>query len=120
MTIIGIITAIIFAILISIYLGPLGGIVILAVIFGLVLSTHQRNKKMYEDIQRIKERLGIVDRNDFHMTNEEIEEELELELEVRSESEQKELEKINAEIEGELETYLKKANEKNKDMDNDK
>lgn len=118
MTIIGIITAIIFAILISIYLGPLGGIVILAVIFGLVLSTHQRNKKMYEDIQRIKERLGIVDRNDFHMTNEEIEEELE--LEVRSESEQKELEKINAEIEGELEAYLKKANEKNKDMDNDK
>ncbi|NOU72852.1 hypothetical protein GC098_15710 [Paenibacillus sp. LMG 31458] len=118
MTIIGIITAIIFAILISIYLGPFGGIVILAVIFGLVLSTHQRNKKMYEDIQRIKERLGIVDRNDFHMTNEEIEEELE--LEVRSESEQKELEKINAEIEGELETYLKKENEKNKDMDNDK
>lgn len=87
MTIIGIITAIIFAILISIYLGPYGGIVLLAVIFGLVLSTHQRNKKMYEDIQRMKERLGIVDRNDFQMTNEEIEEELE--HEVRSESEQK-------------------------------
>lgn len=115
MTIIGISTAIIFAILISIYLGPLGGIFLLAVIFGLVLSTHQRNKKMYEDIQRVKERLGIVDRNDFHMTNEEIEEELE--LEVRSESEQRELEKINAEIEDELEDYSNKVNEKNKDMD---
>lgn len=118
MTIIGIITAIIFAILISIYLGPFGGIVLLAVIFGLVLSTHQRNKKMYEDIQRVKERLGIVDRNDFHMTNEEIEDELE--LEVRSESEQRELEKINAEIEDELEDYSNKVNEKNKDMDIDK
>ncbi|KQX69049.1 MULTISPECIES: hypothetical protein [unclassified Paenibacillus] len=118
MTIIGIITAIIFAILISIYLGPFGGIVLLAVIFGLVLSTHQRNKKMYEDIQRIKERLGIVDRNDFHMTNEEIEEELE--LQVHSESEQKHLEKINVEIEDELEAYLNKVKDKNKDMDNDK
>ncbi|MDQ0887682.1 divalent metal cation (Fe/Co/Zn/Cd) transporter [Paenibacillus sp. V4I9] len=118
MTIIGIITAIIFAILISIYLGPFGGIVLLAVIFGLVLSAHQRNKKMYDDIQRIKERLGIVDRNDFHMSNEEIEEELE--LEVRSESEQKELDKINAEIEDELENYSNKVNEKNKDMDTDK
>ncbi|MDQ0914386.1 hypothetical protein [Paenibacillus sp. V4I5] len=94
MTIIGIITAIIFAILISIYLGPFGGIVLLAVTFGLVLSTHQRNKKMYEDIQRMKERLGIVDRDDFHMTNEEIEEE--------------------------LEDYSNKVNEKNKDMDADK
>jgi hypothetical protein len=94
MTIIGIITAIILAILISIYLGPFGGIVILAVIFGLVLSTHQRNKKMYEDIQRIKEQLGIVDRNDFHMTN--------------------------AEIEEELEDYSNKVNEKNKDLDTDK
>ncbi|MDF2645476.1 MAG: hypothetical protein K0Q73_1281 [Paenibacillus sp.] len=118
MTIIGIITAIIFAILISIYLGPFGGIVLLAVIFGLVLSTHQRNKKMYEDIQRMKERLGIVDRDDFHMTNEEIEDELELEM--RSESEHRELEKINAEIEDELEDYSNKVNEKNKDMDADK
>lgn len=94
MTIIGIITAIIFAILISIYLGPYGGIVLLAVIFGLVLSTHQRNKKMYEDIQRIKERLGIVDRNDFQMTNEEIEEE--------------------------LEAYLDNGNDKKKELDTDK
>lgn len=69
-------------------------IILLAVIFGLVLSTHQRNKKMYEDIQRIKERLGIVDRNDFHMTNEEIEDE--------------------------LEAYLNKVNDKMKDMDTDK
>lgn len=120
MTIIGIITAVIFAILISIYLGPYGGIILLAAIFGLVLSTHQRNKRMYEDVQRIKERLGIVDRNDFQMTNEEIEEELEHELEVHSESEQKELEKINVEIEDELEAYLNKKNDKNKDMDTDK
>ncbi|MCY9667776.1 hypothetical protein M5X11_23115 [Paenibacillus alginolyticus] len=118
MTIFGIILAIIIAILIAIFLGPYGGIVLLAIIFGLVLSTHQRNKKMYEDMQRIKERLGIVDRNDFHMTNEEIEQELE--LEVLSESEQKELEKVNVEIEEELETYLNKGNDKKKDLDTDK
>lgn len=72
MTISYIISAIIFAIL----FGPFGGIVLLAIIMGVVLSTHQKNKKIVEDIQRIKERLHIEDRNDFQMTNEEIEEEL--------------------------------------------
>ncbi|MFC6227365.1 hypothetical protein ACFQI7_06050 [Paenibacillus allorhizosphaerae] len=35
-----------------------------------------RNKEIYSDIQRIKEKLGIVDKDDFNMSNEEIEEEL--------------------------------------------
>lgn len=76
MTILGIVSTIIFAVLLSIFLGPYGGIVLLAIIMGLVLSTHQRNKKMHEDLQRIKERLHIEDRSDFNMTNEEIEVEL--------------------------------------------
>lgn len=76
MTITYIIITIIFAILGSIFLGPYGGIVLLAIMMGVVLSTHQKNKSIAEDLQRIKERLQIKDRNDFHMTNEEIESQL--------------------------------------------
>jgi hypothetical protein len=106
MTIIGIFAAIIIAILVSVLIGPFGGIVLLAVIFGFILSTHHRNRKIYDDLQRIKERLGIDDRDDFNMTKEEIE--LELEQEEMNELDSKELVKINEEIEKELEEYSDK------------
>jgi hypothetical protein len=64
----------------SIVIGPSGGLLLIAIIFGLVYSTHQKNKKIYDDLQRIKEKLGIVDKDDFNMTNTEIEEELEREI----------------------------------------
>lgn len=76
-TIFGTIVAIIAAIALSILLGPYSAIVILVIIFGLIFSMHQRNKEIYEDIQRIKEKLGIIDINEFDLKNEDIEKELE-------------------------------------------
>lgn len=77
MTILGTIAAIVIVLLISIFLGPYGILVLIAVTFGLALSTHIKNKEIYADIQRIKEKLGIEDNKDFKMSNEEIEKELE-------------------------------------------
>ncbi|WP_223066337.1 hypothetical protein [Paenibacillus caui] len=101
MTIIGTIIGIIAAIALSIFLGPLGGIVLISVIFGLVLSTHIRNKKIYDDLQRIKEKLEIEEQHDFNMSNEEIEEELENDM-----TDSVEMEEINKQIEKELEEYI--------------
>ncbi|TXK80388.1 hypothetical protein [Paenibacillus sp. N3.4] len=116
MNIFGTFVAIILAILASIFLGPYGGILVLAMIFGLILSTHQRNKKIHEDLQRIKEHLGIEDKDDFNMTEEEIEKELEQEQEQEELNESEELVKINEEIEKELEQYLDKNNDQDKGL----
>ena len=77
MTLFGIIIAIVVGVGISIFLGPYGIIVLISITFGLVLNTHVRNKEIYSDIQRIKEKLGIEDKDDFNMSHEEIEQELE-------------------------------------------
>ncbi|CAG7594975.1 hypothetical protein PAESOLCIP111_00019 [Paenibacillus solanacearum] len=77
MTLFGTITAIVVAVCISIFLGPYGIIVLISLTFGLVLSTHVRNKEIYSDLQRIKEKLGIEDKDDFNMSDEAIEQELE-------------------------------------------
>ncbi|MUG43546.1 hypothetical protein [Paenibacillus woosongensis] len=76
MSIIGTLLAIIIAILVSIFMGPVGVLLLVSVIFGMVLSMYIRNREMYNDIQRIKEKLGIVEQDDFNMSNEAIEEEL--------------------------------------------
>ncbi|GIP56698.1 hypothetical protein MKX50_10190 [Paenibacillus sp. FSL W8-0186] len=76
MFIIGTLLAIIIAILVSIFIGPVGVLLLVSVIFGMVLSMYIRNREMYNDIQRIKEKLGIVEQDDFNMSNEAIEEEL--------------------------------------------
>lgn len=76
MFIIGTLLAIIIAILVSIFIGPVGVLLLVSVIFGMVLSMYIRNREMYKDIQRIKEKLGIVEQDDFNMSNEAIEEEL--------------------------------------------
>ncbi|MDT3429235.1 putative Holliday junction resolvase-like endonuclease [Paenibacillus forsythiae] len=101
----------IIAIALSIVLGPVGGIILISIMFGLVLSTYMRNKEIYNDLQSIKEKLGIEERDDFNMTNEEIEEELEKDY-----IESSELNDINKEIEKELEEYR----ETNDDKDNGK
>lgn len=80
MNIFGTLISIVIAAAITILLWPVGGIILSAVIFVLVLNMHARNKQMYEDIQKIKEKLGIEDRDDFNLSDEEIEEELEREL----------------------------------------
>ncbi|WP_249863082.1 hypothetical protein [Paenibacillus konkukensis] len=68
------------AVLISLFLGPYGMLVIVSVTFGLALSAHRRNIEIHSDLQRIKEKLGISDQDDFNMPDEEIEEELEKEM----------------------------------------
>lgn len=99
MVIFGTIAAILLSILLTMFLGPYGVIVLLSLIFGMVLSTHLRTKEIQNDIQKIKEKLGIEDTNDFHMSNEEIEQELEKEME------SDELRERNEQIEKELEEY---------------
>jgi hypothetical protein len=90
------------------FLGPYGIIVLLSLIFGMVLSTHMRNKEIHSDLQKIKEKLGIEDTDDFHMSNEKIEQELEKELETD------ELRELNQQIEKELEEYLDSADKDTK------
>jgi hypothetical protein len=112
MTILGTITAIVVAILISIFLGPYGILALISITFGLVLSTHIRNKEIHSDLQRIKEKLGIEDKDDFNMTNEEIEEELEKEQLIDNDI--NELTELNKQIEKELEEYIETDNKDNK------
>ncbi|NOU96666.1 hypothetical protein GC093_26100 [Paenibacillus sp. LMG 31456] len=112
MTLFGIIAAIVAAILISIFLGPYGILVLIAVIFGLVLSTHIRNKEIHSDLQRIKEKLGIEDKDDFNMINDEIEEELEKEQ--LMDKDHTESTELNKQIEKELEEYMEAEDKNNK------
>ncbi|OAB45269.1 hypothetical protein [Paenibacillus glacialis] len=85
MTIFATIIAILVAILLSIVLGgPYGILILIAITFGVALSTHIRTKEIQLDLQRIKEKLGIKDKDDFNMTDQEIEEELEEYIESES------------------------------------
>ncbi|RAV05559.1 hypothetical protein [Paenibacillus sp. YN15] len=79
MNILGTIIAIILVVVFSIVLAPFGGIVLLAITTVMVLKLYQQNKQMADDLQKIKEKLGIVEKDDFNLSNEEIEEELEKE-----------------------------------------
>jgi uncharacterized membrane protein (DUF106 family) len=87
------IVSIILAFLTSIFLGPYGMIIVLSVILGLVVSNYNRNKIIESDLQKIKEKLGIEERDEYNLTNEEIENELESEL--LSEEEGMKLKEIN-------------------------
>jgi regulator of replication initiation timing len=55
----------------------IGTLLVIAILFGLVLSMHQRCKRIYDDLQLIKQKLGIEEKDEFNMKNEEIERELE-------------------------------------------
>jgi hypothetical protein len=112
MTILATIIAIVVAILITIFLGPYGILVLISITFGLVLSTHIRNKEIHSDLQRIKEKLGIEDKDDFNMTNEEIEEELDREQFI--DNDKNELTELNKQIEKELEEYIETDDKDNK------
>jgi 8-oxo-dGTP diphosphatase len=74
------IVVVILAALVSFLTGPFGTVVIAALIFGFVWITYQKNKDMAEDLRKIKENLGITEEDEFHYSNERIEEELEREL----------------------------------------
>ncbi|BBH19243.1 hypothetical protein Back11_05880 [Paenibacillus baekrokdamisoli] len=117
MTILGTILAIILAIGFTVVIGPFGGLLLIAIIFGLVFSTHQRNKRIFDDLQRIKEKLGIEDKDEFNMKNEEIEKELEQEL--KQSQEASDLSDLNKENEKELEDFNGK-NKGNEDKNSDR
>lgn len=85
MTILGTVIGIILTLVLSFFIGPFAGLLMIAVMFGLVFSTHQKNKLIYEDLQMIKEKLGIEDTDNIVPSNEEIEKELEEELMKRTE-----------------------------------
>jgi cell division protein FtsB len=91
----------------TVVFGPYGAWVLIALLFGLVLSTHQRNKQIYDDLQKIKQKLGIEDKDEFNMSNEEIEEELAL-IDI---TEQSELSELDKQIEQELEEIYQKSEE---------
>lgn len=55
-------------------------VVDVSITFGLILSTHNRTKEIHSDIQIIKAKLGIEEKDEFNMTDQEIEEELEKEM----------------------------------------
>lgn len=86
MAIFGMVVGIILTLALSFFMGPFGGLFMFAVMFGLVFSMHQKNKLIYEDLQMIKEKLGIEDTDNMVISNEEIEKELEEELKKTTEA----------------------------------
>lgn len=79
MNVLGTILAIALAVVLSIVLAPVGGIILLAATLVMALKIYQQNRQIADDLQKIKEKLGIMETDDFNLSNEEIEEELERE-----------------------------------------
>lgn len=84
MAIFAVIIALIVVIVLALFLGPYGIVILIAIIFGIVISTHSRTAEIHSDLQRIKEKLGINDEDEFNMTDQEIEDELEQFIESES------------------------------------
>src|SRR5690606_11058904 len=101
------IVIIILTFLISIYLGTYGVLIVLSVICGVVVSNYKRNKRIETDLQKIKEKLGIEEREEAKVSNEEIEKELESELLSEEENDEK-----NKHIENEFDEYTKTEDNK--------
>lgn len=74
--IVGTILAILAAVVLTIFLGPYGILVLFAVGFGFLLSIHVRTKEIHDDMQKIKEKLGLTAGDDY-VSDQEIEAELE-------------------------------------------
>jgi hypothetical protein len=79
MNVLGTILAIALVVVLSIVLAPVGGIVLLAATLVMALKIYQQNRQIADDLQKIKEKLGIVEIDDFNLSNEEIEADLEKE-----------------------------------------
>jgi hypothetical protein len=109
MVIVGTVLAIGLTLAFTTFLGPYGAFLLIAILFGLVLSTYQRNKRIYKDLQKIKQKLGIEDEQ-INMGKEEIGKELEIIAEV----EKTELSDLDKQIEQELEEIYQKGQEDKK------
>lgn len=75
----GTVIAIVAIVVLTVFIGPYAILVLFAVGFGLLLSTYVRTKEMHADMQKIKEKLGIMDGEEL-VSNQEIEAELEREM----------------------------------------
>ncbi|MNC23888.1 hypothetical protein D3C75_719250 [compost metagenome] len=80
MVIWGTIIAIVTAVILSAFIGPYGLLTLLAVGFGFLFSIHSRIRDVQNDLQQIKQKLGITDTVEAAVSNEEIEAELEQEM----------------------------------------
>lgn len=104
MTILGTLIAIVAAIILTIFLGPYGILVLISITFGLILSTHIRTKEIQSDLKIIKAKLGIEEKDEFNMTDQEIEEELEKEMLIDNDI--NELLESNRQIEYEIKGHI--------------
>ncbi|WMT39655.1 hypothetical protein RE628_19935 [Paenibacillus sp. D2_2] len=102
MTVIGMVIGAIILFL-SVYLiGPYGVGIFLVILFGIVFSTYQRNKQIYEDIKKIREKLGLL------REDEKIQQGIDEGLQAfeKKEDHPEIISEINKEIEEELEKYM--------------
>ncbi|MEK5475724.1 hypothetical protein NYE70_02115 [Paenibacillus sp. FSL R5-0407] len=83
--------------------GPYGAGIFLIVLFGLVFSTYQKNKEIYEDVKIIREKLGLLHEE------EKFQQEIEMNQKEydNNKDEPKFISKLDEEIEEELEKYMK-------------
>ncbi|MCZ8521062.1 MULTISPECIES: hypothetical protein [Paenibacillus] len=114
MTTLGTLLTIAAALFLILFLGPPGIMLVLAMTFGLTLSSYLRHKEIQEALRMIKKHLGIGDEEgrNYHMTDEEIEEELYL---LHAEEEPADgMSELDLEIEKELEAFADEEEKKNK------
>ncbi|MCR8845633.1 hypothetical protein NQ117_18270 [Paenibacillus sp. SC116] len=91
---------------ISVYIaGPIGGVVVPAIMFGLVFSTYLRTKEIQEDLKMIKAHFGLV--NEAEKAEIQMQQQLRnlYENEIDNKKYSPEMERVNREIELELEKY---------------
>lgn len=91
----GMLFALLLLIFTFIFLGPYGIALVIIIMFGMNYSTYKTNKKIAEDLQLIKEKMGLM------TEDEQIE--LDIKKGLEAENDPIAMNKINAEIERELE-----------------
>ena len=92
--------------------GLYGLCVFLILLFGLVFSTHQRNKQIYEDLKSVREKLGLLREDEI--------------IKIEKDKFQEEYNKIKnnpqlmSETNKEIEEELEKLSDTDKEEDNNK
>lgn len=91
------------------FLGDVGFFAIIAIMFGLLISTYIRIRELQKDIILVKNQLGIIDQQ--------AQEEAEFQMveKLQQDPNSDELREINGEIEAELENYSEAPEEQNID-----
>ncbi|MBD8497242.1 hypothetical protein [Paenibacillus arenosi] len=120
MALLGIVIAIGISFLFVYIAGPIGSVVVPAIMFGLIFSTYMRTKAIEEDVKAIKTHFGLL--NEAEKAELQMQQQFKnlYEHEIDNKKYSPELERINREIELELENYQedrKDKNDKNNDED---